>query len=270
VPGELWIGGAGVAMGYWNRPDLTAERFVKPANSAKRVMYRTGDVVRRHPDGRLEFLGRLDNQVKVRGHRIELGEIEAVLRSHPGVRQACVLPEREGTNVKRLVAYCLPVEKVSLSEAALLEHLRSALPQHMLPETIIPLEAFPLTPNGKIDRAKLPSPAQTRAGRTREYVAPDTRQEKQLAEIVGEVLHIERVGVTDNLFKLGADSLQVFQVTSRAVKAGLAITPRMVLKLRTIRGVLGELDAAKSAGVGQTSVIKPVARQKYRATQESS
>jgi amino acid adenylation domain-containing protein len=270
--GELCVAGDGLARGYLNSPDLTAAKFVsyvRPDGVAERI-YRTGDQARFLPEGTIQFLGRTDNQVKLRGYRIELDEIEAVLRRHPGVRHACVVAEREGASVKRLVAYCVPAEKVSLSETALHEHLRSALPQYMLPEAIMSLDALPLTPNGKVDRNKLPSPAQTRDGRARECVAPSTPQEKHLAEIVADVLHIERVGVTDNLFELGADSLQVFQIASRAVKTGLAITPRMVLKLRTIRRVLGELATANPSSASPTSVIKPVARQKYRATVEGS
>ncbi len=158
VPGELWIGGAGVAMGYWNRPDLTAERFVNPGPSANALMYRTGDIVRRHPDGRLEFLGRRDSQVKVRGHRIELGEIEAALEQTTGIAHAVVVAREEVIGDKRLVAYYVPKPGAIFDDAGLRAALRDRLPEIMIPATYVRMAAFPLTPNGKIDRRALPAP----------------------------------------------------------------------------------------------------------------
>ncbi|HVT28657.1 MAG TPA: amino acid adenylation domain-containing protein, partial [Lacipirellulaceae bacterium] len=241
--GELLIAGDGLARGYLNAPELTESKFVThvTAEGVTERLYRTGDQVRFLQGGTLQFLGRTDNQIKLRGYRIELEEIEAVLRRHPDIRQVCVVAEREGAGVKRLLAYCVPAANVTLSESALREHLRSALPQYMLPETFVTLDALPLAANGKVDREKLPSPAATRIGRAREYVAPSTPQEKVLADIAADILRIERVGATDNLFELGADSLQIFQIASRAAKATIPITPRLVLTHRTIRAVLGNL-----------------------------
>jgi aryl carrier-like protein len=240
------------------------------ANGITERLYRTGDQARFLRDGTVQFLGRTDNQIKLRGYRIELEEIEAVLRRHPGVRQACVVAEREGASVRRLLAYCVPAADAGLSESVLREHLQSAVPQYMVPEIFVALDSLPLTPNGKVDREKLPRPDAAARGQARDYVTPNTSQEKLVADIVAEVLRIERVGVTDNLFERGADSLQVFQIASRAAKAGVPITPRLVLTHRTIRAVLGALETTQSAAHKSAPLLKPVQRQKYRAKLETS
>jgi amino acid adenylation domain-containing protein len=266
--GELFIGGDGIARGYLNSPELNAAKFITrqtPQGKAERL-YRTGDLARFLPSGTIQFLGRNDNQVKLRGYRIELDEIEAVLRRHPAVRQACVIAERVGTAVTRLVAYYVVAENTTVSDALIREHLRSNLPEYMVPSAIVALEILPLTANGKVDRTKLPSPRSASAAEPGKYIVPNTPQEKMLADIVAEVLGIERVGVTDNLFQLGADSLHVFQITSRAVKAGLPITPRMVLQLRTIQDVLGELGKSEGVNATKPAAITPVAREKYRVS----
>jgi acyl-CoA synthetase (AMP-forming)/AMP-acid ligase II len=164
--GELFIAGDGLARGYLNAPELTEAKFIiyKSAEGVTERLYRTGDQARFLQDGALQFLGRTDNQVKLRGYRIELEEIEAVLRRHADIRQVCVVAEREGANVKRLLAYCVPVANVTLSESALREHLRSALPQYMLPEAFVVLDSLPLTANGKVDRENLPSPDASEGG----------------------------------------------------------------------------------------------------------
>ena len=262
--GELFIGGDGIARGYLNSPELNDAKFITRLTSSGAVerLYRTGDLARFLPSGAVQFLGRNDNQVKLRGYRIELDEIEAVLRRHPTVRQACVIAERAGTAVTRLIAYYVAAEETASTDSAIREHLRSNLPEYMVPNAIVALEVLPLTANGKVDRAKLPAP-QT-ATKSDKYVVPNTAREKLIADIVKEVLGIERVGLTDNLFQLGADSLHVFQITSRAVKAGLPITPRMVLQFRTIQDVLAELDKSESVVTKPTPTITRVARQKYR------
>ena len=165
----------------------------------------------------------------------------------------------------RLVAYVVPVNGSTPDTAQVREFLQTKLPAHMIPYACVPMSALPLTVNGKIDRAKLPAP-DLGVARTREYVAPQTPQEKTLAGILAEVLHLERVGVTDNLFELGADSLHVFQITSRALKAGLAVTPKLLLQQRTIASVLTEMDKAQVPARPQAPAIVPVARQKYRVT----
>ncbi|HEY5906539.1 MAG TPA: amino acid adenylation domain-containing protein, partial [Vicinamibacteria bacterium] len=213
VVGELYIGGAGVARGYLNRPELTAERFV-PAPFGERAgqrMYKTGDLGRWLPGGKVEFLGRNDFQVKVRGFRIELGEIEAALSAHPAVREAVVVAREEGEGGKRLVAYYAGEEATS---EALRVHLSAALPNYMVPAAYVRLESLPLTPNGKLDRKALPAP-DAGAYASRGYEAPQGEIETALAEIWADVLKLERVGRHDNFFELGGHSLLGVRVISR-------------------------------------------------------
>jgi amino acid adenylation domain-containing protein len=271
-PGELFIAGDGLARGYLNNKALTDERFFSwtvPGGAEERL-YRTGDQVRLLPNGTLQFLGRRDNQVKLRGYRIELDEIEAVMRSYAGVRQACVIAERQGQNVDRLIAYCVLEQKEHFDEADIRDYLRSKLPQYMMPALIVALDSLPLTATGKVDRSKLPSASMASSGPTREYVSPVTPQEKLLAEIISEVLGIKKIGVTDNLFELGADSLRVLQITSRAVKGGLAITPRLVMQFRTIRSVLSEAEQVQDKAPTRLISISRVAREKYRVKTQGS
>jgi aryl carrier-like protein len=270
IPGELYIAGAGVARGYWNRPELTAERFL-PDPFAKRPgskMYRSGDWARFLPSGDLDFLGRLDEQVKIHGFRIELGEIETAIAQHPDIRQVSVLACTDGSTGSKLVAYFAAKPGSTLSGTDLREFLQTKIPAHMLPYTYVQLEGLPVGPSGKVDRAKLPAPNPASAAKMREYVAPRTREEKILTDILAEVLRLERVGVTDNLFELGADSLHVFQITSRAAKAGLTIGPKLLLEQRTIAGVIAGLANSDTPTAAASTAIKPVARDKYRLIRE--
>jgi amino acid adenylation domain-containing protein len=270
IPGELYIAGAGVARGYLNRPELTAERFL-PDPVAKRPgakMYRSGDWARFLPSGDVDFLGRLDDQVKIHGFRIELGEIEAAIAQHPDIRQVSVVARTVGSTASKLVAYFAAKPDSTLSGTDLREYLQAKIPAHMIPYTYVRLEALPLGPSGKVDRAKLPAPNPASAAKTREYVAPRTREEKILTDILAEVLRLERVGVTDNLFELGADSLHVFQITSRAAKAGLTIGPKLLLEQRTIAGVIEGLANSGTPTPAASTAIKPVARDKYRLIRE--
>ncbi|MDH7486312.1 MAG: amino acid adenylation domain-containing protein [Anaerolineae bacterium] len=224
VPGELYIGGPGLACGYLNRPDLTARSFVQNPFSKSgdshfesdchlTRLYKTGDLARYRPDGQLEFLGRTDDQVKIRGFRIELGEIRAVLAQHPGVREAVVVAREDTPGVKRLVAYVVPSD-TALQPDELTAFLRSRLPEYMLPAAYVFLEELPLLPSGKVDRLALPAPESqaAEAGRgaeaQRPYVAPRDELEQHLAALWQELLGIEHISVHDDFFQLGGDSIQ--------------------------------------------------------------
>jgi amino acid adenylation domain-containing protein len=267
IPGELYISGRGLARGYHNRPDLTAERFVENPFEPGTRMYQTGDLVRRRQDGTLEFLGRLDNQIKLRGFRIELGEIESTLGSHPGVSQAVVSVREDVAGEKRLIGYVLPAKGAAPEAPALREHLLKSLPAYMAPAAYVTLQAFPLTPNGKVDRGALPAPDWSMQQEHMTYVQPRNAAEETMAEIWAEVLRLERVGINDNLFELGADSLHVFQITARANKVGIAVTPRQVLQLRTIAAIFDQaIDQSQDQQQSPNQSIKPVPRHKYRLT----
>jgi len=225
IAGELYIGGAGIARGYLKRPDLTAQRFLADPFSAEAGarMYRTGDLGRWLPDGNIEFLGRNDFQVKVRGYRIELGEIEAKLSEHPGIAEAVVVAREDTPGDKRLVAYYVAEERGSAGAAhpqsgpiaeELRSHLLVQLPEYMVPAAYVRLTAFPLTPNGKLDRKALPMP-EGEAYVVRGYEAPQGELEMTLAEIWAELLKVERVGRHDNFFELGGHSLLATRVVTR-------------------------------------------------------
>ena len=268
VAGELHIGGDGLARGYFHRPELTAEKFIpNPFRSDRNArLYKTGDLVRRLSDGTLEFLGRLDHQVKLRGFRIELGEIETALARYPGVREAVVMVREDVPGDRRLVAYVIS-EQQAMSVTAVREFLTGKLPNYMLPAAVVRMDGMPLTPNGKIDRKALPVPETRRSARQREFVAPNTEREKALAEIWSQVLHLDRVGVQDNLFELGADSLHIFQIAARANKAGIKIAPAQFLKYRTIASLLAHVDSAGAAADPAIPKIVKVSRDKYRQKQ---
>ena len=271
VVGEIYVGGAGVAKGYLNRPELTAERFLEDkfaANKGTR-MYRSGDLARLLNNGDIEYLGRSDTQVKVHGYRIETGEIEIALAKHAAVQQATVIARKDDHGENKLAAYIVPKENAHLAPSALREYLEAKLPAHMIPHAYVAIKELPLTVNGKLDRSRLPLPEVDASSRAHDFVAPQTNQEKLLCEILSEVLRVKQVGVTDNLFELGADSLHVFQITSRAEKAGLAITPKMVLQHRTVTGIL---KAAAETG-GESPSVSPITRvdrRKYRLQQAAS
>ena len=234
VMGEICVGGLGVARGYLNRAELTAERFVPDPFGRGERLYRSGDIGRMQPNGEMEYLGRRDLQVKVRGHRIELGEIEAVLIQHPAVGEAVVLV-RNDTGEQRLVAYLVLSEQLTPTVSELREHLLAALPEYMIPAAFVWLPTMPLTNNGKVDREALPSPELSREIlSSRAYLAPRTPVERTLAHIWAAVLHIEQVGVEDNYFELGGDSLLSVQIVARAQAAGLGITLTQFLRNPTI------------------------------------
>ena len=244
VVGELYVGGAGVARGYLNREELTAERFLADpfAVEAGARVYRTGDLGRWLSDGNLEFFGRNDHQVKIRGFRIELGEIEARLAEQAGVREAVVVAlEEEGE--KRLVAYYVPEETATeISTEVLRSGLSGVLPEHMVPAAYVKLERLPLTPNGKLDRKALPEP-EASSYATREYEEPVGETEATIAAIWSEMLKVERVGRRDNFFQLGGDSIRSIVLISKARDLGLVITPDQVFKYQTVAALA---DALKS------------------------
>jgi hypothetical protein len=209
----LHIGGIGLAWGYQNLPELTAQKFVPnlfPQEPGARL-YRSGDLARYLPDGNIEYLGRIDQQVKIRGVRIELGEVQSALSDHPAVTEAVVIARDDGFGEQRLVAYL--VAEQALTSWELREYLRELLPEYMVPSFFVLLNALPLTPNGKLDRDALPSPQYTDL--TDAYVAPRTPVEEMLCGIWSEVLKTQRVGVYDNFFDLGGHSLLATQVISR-------------------------------------------------------
>ncbi len=245
VPGELVIGGSGLARGYLGRPDLTAGRFLPDPWSAEpgARMYRTGDLVRLLLSGDLEFVGRVDDQVKIRGFRVELREIEAALGAHPEVAEAVVVAYEPAAGDRRLAAYLVarqPGETVSagLSAQDLRAFLRERLPDYMVPASFTTLEALPLTPSGKVDRRALPAPDRARSEVSASYVAPRTASEETIAAIWAEVLGLEQVGATDDFFALGGHSLLLPQVLHRLRNAFQVEVPlRALFDEPTVEGL---------------------------------
>ena len=221
VVGELYIGGAGLARGYLNRPELTAEKFVPHPFSKEpgARLYKTGDLARFCPDGNLEFLGRIDHQVKVRGFRIELGEIERLLGQHRGVREAAVMVREDIPGDQRLVAYVVPATEAALTASQLRNSLKAQLPEYMMPSAFVLMDALPLTTNGKVDRQSLPAPDSDRPELEVVYQAPQTELEQAIATIWQEVLHLDKVGIHDNFFDLGGYSLLMVQVHQRLLES---------------------------------------------------
>lgn len=248
VPGELYVGGAGVARGYLNRPELTSERFLSDPFSAEPEarMYRTGDLARYLPDGDLEFLGRNDFQVKIRGFRIELGEIEAKLASYPKVREAVVIASEDGPGDMRLVAYVTRVDtEAELTVEELRSHLGKQLPDNMLPAAYVQMESLPLTPNGKLDRKALPTPDGDAYGR-RCYEAPQGEVEEALVRIWMDVLKLEQVGRHDNFFELGGHSLLAVTLIERMRRNGLHADVRAIFTSDTLAGLAAVVGGRES------------------------
>lgn len=279
TPGELWIGGDGVTRGYWQRPDLTAERFrpdpfVTPDRACPwgARIYGTGDLVRRRADGKIDFLGRADHQVKLRGYRIELGEIEAALEAQPGVHQAVVLAREDSPGDLRLVGYVTG----PASEAALRAALAERLPEHMVPAQIVTLEAFPLTPNRKVDRKALPAPGARATEAV--FVAPTSDIEAQIAAVWARVLGVPKVGAKDNFFALGGHSLLAVQA-HREIRAALGaakLSITDIFRFPTLSALAAHLDdgpkpvaaataAAKSAGLATQAEARADAMARRRA-----
>ncbi len=261
APGELYFGGGHVARGYLGRPGLTAERFVVDPYALEpgSRMYRTGDLARWLPDGNLEFLGRADQQVKLRGFRIEPGEIEAALVQHAAVAQAVVVARDDGPGGKQLVAYVVPAVGATPEQTDLRRHVGERLPEHMVPAAFVVLDRLPLTSSGKLDRKALPAPQ--RQGEC--YRAPRTPQEQLLCGLFAEVLALPRVGLGDSFFALGGDSILSIQLVSRARRAGLELTPRDVFQRPTVEALAAEarmpVEAARpswdaAAAIGEVTL----------------
>ncbi|BBL77218.1 non-ribosomal peptide synthetase [Methylomagnum ishizawai] len=261
VAGELYIGGTGLARGYWGRPGLTAERFVPnpfveagglgfgeegAGGSASLRLYRTGDRARLLADGSVEYLGRADHQIKLRGYRIELGEIEAGLLAHPAVVEAVAVVHGEGS-AKRLLAYVV----AGAGADELKEHLRSGLPEYMIPAQILRLDRLPRLPSGKLDRKALPDPEWS--GQDGTFRAPATAAEQALAAIWRDVLGLERVGLDDNFFELGGDSIVSLRVVSRARQAGWAIAPKDVFLHQTVAALAAHAGTLDPRPLGEPS-----------------
>ena len=263
IPGELYIGGAGVARGYLNQPKLTAERFIpnpfydirQRSESDNFHLYKTGDRVRYRADGALEYLNRLDQQVKIRGFRIEPGEIAAALESHPAIQQVAVVVYGEGADQKRLVAYLEAVNpdtansdaiEQTVSALDLRRFLLEKLPDYMVPAQFVWIEALPLTANGKVDKRALPAPLTTSRQDTQQSSdgMPQTLIEETLVDIFSSLLPVESVGIHDNFFEMGGDSILAMQIVSRASQAGLTISPKQLFQYQTI----AELSAVAEQG----------------------
>jgi acyl carrier protein len=243
--GEVYIGGAGVARGYLNRPELTAERFVTTpcgAHGSERL-YKTGDLARYLPDGSIDFLGRSDQQIKIRGFRVELGEIEAVLGAHPAVHTSVVVAREDVPGDKRLVAYLVPSPGFNPAASDLRAFLGTKLPDYMVPTTFVRLKALPLTANGKVDRAALPDPDAPGPDLTANVAAPRTAIEERLAQIVATLLGLEQVGIDDNFFLLGGHSLLAAQLIARVQDDfGVDLTLRTVFESPTLAALSGEIE----------------------------
>lgn len=256
VPGELYIGGQQVTRGYLGRPEATAERFVPDPFSGRpgARLYRTGDRATRRADGRVEFLGRIDHQVKVRGFRIELGDIEAQLRREPDVADAVTVVRETADGTQQLVAYL--VGPSTLDTAGIRARLALRLPDYMVPQALVRLDALPLTPNGKLDRTALPDPGRQDATALPSYVEPRNTTEEILAGIWQTVLQVERVGVHDNFFALGGDSIRTLQVIARANRDGVKLTPKQLFEHQTVAAAaaVAQVKQAAPADAGQIQV----------------
>ncbi len=265
VPGEIYVAGEGLARGYLGRPDLTAERFVPNPHTSEpgSRLYRTGDLGRHRANGEVEYLGRIDHQVKVRGFRIELGDIEAALAAHSSVREAVVRVREDESEARRLVAYVVAGE--GASGVVLRAHLAERLPEYMMPSAFVFLERLPLTSQGKLDARRLPAPESPRAGIASEVERPETPAESVLIGVWKEVLRLPAVGIRDNFFELGGDSILTIQVVARAKERGLVLTARDLFQNQTIEMLARAARKDESAEVEEgpvtgDSVLLPVQR----------
>jgi amino acid adenylation domain-containing protein len=270
VPGELYIGGVQVGKGYLNRPELTAEKFIPDpfCGNPKVRLYKSGDLARYQPDGNIEFLGRIDFQTKIRGNRVELGEIEAVLNQHSAVNEAVVMVREDTPGNTRLVAYIIPKKTETISTGALRNYVKQKLPDFMVPSHFVTLDRFPLTPSGKTDRMALPAPTTLRPEVEAVYVAPRTETERTMAPIWRAVLHLEKIGINDDFFELGGNSLLATQIVSRVQKAFEINLPlRSFFENPTIAGLAQAVEDIKNSEAAlKPQPIVPLSREKRRFT----
>ncbi|MEI2579470.1 non-ribosomal peptide synthase/polyketide synthase [Scytonema sp. PRP1] len=263
VPGELYLGGVGLARGYLNRPELTNEKFIPNpfAKAGESRLYKTGDLARYLPDSNIEYLGRIDNQVKIRGFRIELGEIEALLSQHEDVQASCVITREDIPGQKHLVAYVVPQKQVIPTSDELRQFLKAKLPDYMVPNAFVILEALPLTPNGKVDRRALPAP-DLDSEIADKFVAPRNSIEEKIALIWSQVLRLERVGIDDNFFELGGHSLLATQVISRLQEAlQISLPLRSLFESPTVAQLSEVISTQLETGSSLTvTPILPVSR----------
>ncbi len=248
VTGELYLAGVQLARGYLNRPGMTSDRFIADPFTPGERMYRTGDLVKWRADGVIDYVGRVDFQVKVRGFRIELGEIEAALAAHAGVGHAVVIARESKGGAKQLVGYVVQDrEAAALDAAELRDFVVERLPEFMIPAALVVLDHLPLTPNGKLDRRALPEPEFAGS----EYRAPSTEDEAALAGLFADVLGLERVGVDDDFFMMGGDSIRSIQLGSRARAAGMRVSPREIFEAKTVARLAGVVDVNRTSGEEQ-------------------
>jgi acyl-coenzyme A synthetase/AMP-(fatty) acid ligase len=274
VAGELWIGGDGLARGYFGRPGLTAERFVPdPFGPPGSRLYRTGDLARRRSDGRIEFLGRIDQQVKLRGFRIEPGEVEAAVAAHPGVRQAVALVREDAPGDRRLVAYVVPEPGAVLSPKELRETARRRLAEFMVPAAFVELAALPLNPNGKVDREALPRPDGLAGDGETPFVVPRNHLERLIAGVWQEVLGMSEVGVHHNFFDLGGQSLLMIKVQDRLQEAlGRAVPVTDLFEHTTVSALARHLEQQggppREPEAAPAAVSERAARQRQALTRQ--
>jgi amino acid adenylation domain-containing protein len=257
--GELYLAGIGLARGYRNHPELTAQKFVTQTSGAAmgKRLYRTGDLVRQLPNGEIEFLGRIDDQIKIRGYRIEPGEIAAALNSHAGVRSSVVVARADDSGEKRLIAYLIVASDSRPTPASLRSHLQKQIPDYMIPTQFVAVNSFPLNASGKIDRAALPTLDRSNTLPDEEFVAPQSIVELRLAEIIASLLHLDRVGTNDNFFLLGGHSLLGTQLLTRITQSfGVEMSLLSLFDHPTLAGMSSEIEGLildKIAGTIQGS-----------------
>jgi acyl carrier protein len=262
--GELMIGGAGVARGYLRRDSLTAERFISnpfAGNGTKRL-YRTGDLARYLPDGNIELLGRVDQQVKIRGHRVELGEIEALLNEHPAVRESVVIAKEGVNGDKRLIAYIIPREGQNPNRHQLRQYAQERMPDFMVPAQVVFMKAFPQTPNLKIDRKALPPPEADVKEEESNFEPPATEVEAAVAELWRELLGVQRIGRRDNFFESGGHSLLAMQCVVRVHdRFGVDLPLKNLFERPTVAGLAEAIEALSWSAAAKAPVHAPEERE---------